>query len=249
MKNFRDLGGIKTACGKTVRKNRLLRAAQPVGLSAEDVKKLREYDLKFIVDFRTHHEVTNEPVDEIEGVTYTHIDIMGENAAQAADPNYWMKLFLKNPKNVVDEFTKTYQEFAASPSSIAGYSAFIKACAAANEGATLFHCAAGRDRTGFAAAIILKLLNVSDENIYEDYQKTKAYQAEVHAYWVARSKEYGLTDEQAEALEIVFHVNNAYLQAAYNSAEEIYGSFENYVTQGLKIRDEEIKRLREIYLE
>jgi protein-tyrosine phosphatase len=249
MKNFRDLGGIKTACGKSVRKNRLLRAAQPVGLSDEEIKKLREYDLKFIVDFRTLREVETEPADTIEGVTYTHIDIMGENAAQAADPLYWMKLFLKNPKCVADEFTKTYRELATSPSSMAGYSSFIKTCAASSNGATLFHCAAGRDRTGLAAAIILKLLNVCDENIFEDYQKTKEYQAEVHAYWVARSKEYGLSDEQAETLELVFNVNNEYLLAAYAAIEEVFGSFENYVSQGLRITDEEIKKLRELYLE
>jgi len=249
VKNFRDLGGMETHCGKRVRAKRLLRAAQPVGLSDEEVKKLREHEVKYIVDFRTRHEVTTMPVDEIEGVTYTHIDIMGDNAAQAADPNYWMQVFHKNPESVGDEFTKTYVEFATSPSSMAGYSAFIKACAAATEGATLFHCAAGKDRTGFGAAILLKLLNVSDEDIFEDYLKTREYQKQVHAYYVAKAKERGFTDEQTAAMEAVFGVKNEYLQAAYNAATEAFGTFANYVSEGLKITEDEIQQLRENYLE
>jgi protein-tyrosine phosphatase len=249
MKNFRDLGGIKTACGKTVRKNRLLRAAQPVGLTAEEMKKMREYDLKYIVDFRTAREVSAEPIDNFEGVAYTHIDIMGDNAAQAADPNYWMELFNKNPNIVGDEFTKTYEEFVTSPTSMAGYSAFIKACAASETGATLFHCAAGKDRTGFGAAIILRLLNVAQEDIFTDYLRTREYQAQVHDYWVANAKSRGLTDEQIEAIEAVFSVKNDYLLAAYKAAEDAFGSFENYVREGLKISEEEIARLREMYLE
>jgi len=247
--NFRDLGGMKTVDGKTVRFGRLFRAAQPVGLSDDEIAELREHNLRFIFDLRTLREITDVPVDEIEGVTYTHIDIMGENAAQEAAPGYWMELFRENPSIVESAFTKTYQEFATSPSSIAGYGALIKAFANSGEGAILFHCAAGKDRTGFAAAIILKLLGVSEEDIFEDYLKTIEYQILMNDHYVKRGKENGFSDEQIKMMGDIFSVKTGYLQAAFKSAEDTFGSFENYVTYGLGLSLEEIEQLKKNYLQ
>ncbi|MCL2386258.1 MAG: tyrosine-protein phosphatase, partial [Defluviitaleaceae bacterium] len=230
--NFRDLGNIKTADGKRVRMKRLLRAAQPVGLSEKDLEMLREHDLKIIIDFRTTREVTVTPVDNIDGVTYSHLDIMGENSAQAANPHYWSQLFMDNPSIVAAEFTKTYQEFATSPSSMAGYSAFIKACVGLESGSVLFHCAAGKDRTGFAAAIILKILGVSDDDIFDDYMETKHYQAEAHDKYIEDAKAQGCTDQQIQAMESIFGVNPHYIKAAFAAAEAGFGSFDEYVKYG-----------------
>lgn len=247
--NFRDLGGIATSCGKKVRAGRLLRAAQPVGLCDEDVKSLLALGLRFIVDFRTKNEATAEPVDEIAEVIYTHIDIMGDNHAHAANPKFWMELFHKNPRGVSDEFTQLYRDFVTNATSLAGYAAFLKAVAAADAGATLFHCAAGKDRTGFAAAILLKILGVPDEAIFDDYMQTKIYQQKVNDEYVERARKAGFSDEQIEEMGAIFGVKSDYLVAAFAAAEETYGSFENYVREGLGISDEEIERLKELYLE
>lgn len=247
--NFRDLGGLKTDCGKTVRRGRLLRAALPVGLTESDIAALRALDLRVIFDLRTLGEVAALPADEIAGVTYTHIDIMGENSSHSADPRFWMELFHKNPLGVEEEFAKTYREFATSPTALAGYSAFLKACAARENGAVLFHCAAGKDRTGFAAAIILKILNVPEEEIFADYMKTRAYQEQVNDFYVARAKKRGFSDEQIKSMGEIFGVKESYLQAAYAAAEDAFGSFENYLAHGLGLDGEEISKLREFYLE
>jgi len=248
--NFRDLGGHKAACGRVVRPRRLLRAALPAGLSAEDVAKLREYNLKYIVDFRTAEEVATSPTDTIDGVAYTHIDIMGDNAAQAANPFYWMELFLKDPPAVVTGFTETYRQFATSPHSIVGYAAFLRSCVAAAEGATLFHCTAGKDRTGFGAAILLKILGISDEDIFADYLKSQDYIAAVNDYYVEKAKKRGLSDTQLEQLGKTFGImQTSYLQAAFDALEKTFGGFTQYVNEGLGITNEEIAILQEHYLE
>jgi len=248
--NFRDLGGHKAACGRVVRPRRLLRAALPAGLSPQDITKLREYDLKYIVDFRTAEEVVASPTDTIDGVAYTHIDIMGDNDAQAANPYYWMELFLKDPPAVVTEFTETYRQFATSSHSIAGYAAFLRGCATAAEGATLFHCTAGKDRTGFGAAIILKILGISDDDIFADYLKSQDYIAAVNDYYVNKAKQRGLSDVQLEQLGKTFGImQTSYLQAAFEALETSFGGFAQYVNEGLGITDEEIATLQDIYLE
>lgn len=247
--NFRDLGGIKTVCGRTVREKRLLRMAQPVGLSADEIATLRGHNLQCIVDLRTRRELEAFPVDRIDGVTYTHIDIMGDSTAQAAQPGHWMKIFRENPDGTEGEFLKTYREFATGAHSTAGYSALLRLLAEQNDGAVLFHCAAGKDRTGFAAAIILKILGVSDEEIFADYLRTREYQAHMSEHYIERARNAGFNDAQIDAMEIIFGVKENYLLAALEAAADAHGSFECYVMDGLGIGEEDVVKLKGNLLE
>jgi len=246
--NFRDLGGIKTTDGRSVKPNRLLRAAQPVELSEEDVAKLKLHNIKTIVDLRTIYEVNTDPISEIAGVTYVHIDIMGTDSAQAADPNHWMELFSSNPSGIETKFIDTYKAFATSPSAKRGYCEFLRICANLTEGALLFHCAAGKDRTGVAAALILKILGVADEAIYDDYLETLKFQNEIGSKILEAAKKRGLTNDQLEAMNVLFGVKTSYLKAALKAATDEYASFQNYVSEGLGITEREIARLKDLYL-
>lgn len=247
--NFRDLGGIKTSDGRVVKVNRLLRAAQPVGLSEEEISKLIKSNLKVIIDFRTSNEAARTPVDNIGGASYLHIDIMGANDTQAADPNHWVQMLAENPHGVELQFIETYKEFATGESSRRGYGNFLRACASQSDGAILFHCAAGKDRTGLAAALILRVLGITDEDIYTDYLKSMEFQEKISAPYLAMAKAAGMTDQQVEYLKVLLGVKKEFLSAALTAAEEKYGSFENYITEGLGVTPEEIERIRDLYLE
>ena len=246
--NFRDLGGIKTTCGRTVAPRRLLRSAQPVGLTDEARTMLAEHGLKSIIDFRTIFETQKDPVDIIDGVDYKHIDIMGANNAQAANPNYWTELMSEDISKVEEEFIRTYVEFAISEPSRKGYGDFVRACIALKDGAVLFHCAAGKDRTGLAAAIILKLLGVSDADIFDDYLKTAEYQAKLAAKYTANAKAQGVSDKQLAAMQVLFGVKPGYLKAALDAAENKVGSFEAYAEKGLGLTPDCILELNNLYL-
>ena len=248
--NFRDLGGIKTSNGKTIISKRLLRSAQPVNLLGTDIAKLKEHNLKAVIDFRTAREATKAPVGAIEGVTYAHLDIMGKGTAYAADPNHWDKLLCENPRRADMQFVETYKEIAVSESSRKGYGEFIRACAGLTSGATLFHCAAGKDRTGLAAAIILRLLGVSIKDIYADYLETMKYQEKLCANNLAVAKERGMTEQQIASMKIIMGgVKKELLATAFATAEEVYGSFDNYVRDGLNVSQEEVARIKDLYLE
>jgi len=238
-------------CGRTVRTKRLLRAAQPVGLSSEDLSHLRAHNLKYIFDLRTRHEVELRPVDRIDGVTYTHIDIIGDSTSQAALPSYWMKLFRKDPDGTEGEFLNTYRDFATTTHASKGYASMLKKLAATtgSDGAALFHCAAGKDRTGFAAAIILKILGVRDDDVFADYLRTREYQAHVQKFYEDRARLEGFSDEQIRKMNSIFGVNLNYLTAALEAAKNTYGSFESYVTNGLGITEEDAANLKRNFLE
>ena len=242
--NFRDLGGIKTKEGKIVKLGRLLRSSQPVNLQENEITMLKAHNLKHIIDFRTTREVEKDPIQPISGAKYSHIDIMGKNNAQAADPHVWMKMLSQDIETVELQFIETYKNFATSEASREGYGEFLRACADLEEGAVLFHCAAGKDRTGLGAAIILRLLGASDDDIYTDYLKTIEFQEQIAAQHIQK-----VSGKQLEALKVLMGVKKEYLSAALSAATEQYSSFESYIKEGLGISQYDIERIQNLYLE
>jgi len=247
--NFRDLGGLCGLNGRLVKEKLLLRAAQPVKLVEDDTKTfINDYKLTHIVDFRGQHEITVDPVDEIDGAVYQNIDIMasqmsGEKKVPSLDE------MIKNLQpGMADKFmTQVYSGFILSEDAKAGYRQFIDTLLNA-KGSLLFHCYAGKDRTGWGAALILKILGVSDEDIMTDYLATIKGRRADNEKMIAEYREKGLNDEQLASLEEMMSVKASYLQAAFNTINQNYGSFDEYLKQALNVEKEEISKLQELYL-
>ena len=103
---------------------------------------------------------------------------------------------------------------------------------------TVFHCTAGKDRTGFAAALLLKAVGVSDEEVMRDYLLTN------ERLQLPEGSRMGLT---REAMEVLWRVQPAFLQAALDEVQVRYGSLEGYFREGLALRDAEREHLRALY--
>ena len=246
--NFRDLGGLETRDGKRLKHKRLLRSAAPRNLS-DDARKalLEEYGLKQIIDFRSTKETLEEPNDDFDGVSTFAFNIMKD-----AEHNWTSleEMFRNLDNDRADEIlTDINRQFILMQSAQEGYRAFFQACLAADEGATLFHCAVGKDRTGFGAALLLKALNVPDEVIYEDYLKTVAQRAEANRQVVEAARAQGLGETQLEAMATFLSVKQQYLEAAFAAIDEHYGTFDSYLQRGLGISQEDVERLKNLYLE
>ena len=112
----------------------------------------------------------------------------------------------------------------------------------------VWHCSAGKDRTGFAAAILLRILGVPKEVVMEDYLLSKEYSL------AARQTELTLvrwleSEEAAEALETLLGVEASWLQAAFDTIDEQYGNFDTYVEQALGLTEADIAALQAKLLE
>ncbi len=105
---------------------------------------------------------------------------------------------------------------------------------------TVFHCTAGKDRTGFAAALVLHALDASHEDVMRDYLLTN------ERLKPPEPSRYGLPEE---AYTVLYRVQPEFLQAAYEALERDYGGLEGYLREGLGLREAERERLRELYLE
>ncbi|HVE53579.1 MAG TPA: tyrosine-protein phosphatase, partial [Ramlibacter sp.] len=104
---------------------------------------------------------------------------------------------------------------------------------------TVFHCTAGKDRTGFAAALLLKAVGASDEEVMTDYLLTN------DRLELPETSRMGLP---REAMMVLWRVQPEFLQAAMEEVRAGYGSLEGYFRDGLQLRDAERNALRRLYL-
>lgn len=244
--NFRDLGGIPTTDGRQVKQNLLLRSGRLSGLSPAETRRLLEdYHLTTILDLRSQPEREEFPNDPLPVQTVV-IDIFGENPGRSASKDFLESL--RTVAQVDKGMEMLYADLIQNPMALAGYRKFLDAVLGTTEGAVLFHCFAGKDRTGIGAAILLTLLGVGQEEIFRDYLRTNMQRRGENQRMVAQLRAQGTEEEQLEALRAAMKVKSRYLRRAFAVAEEKYGGFTQYCTRGLGVTKEEVDLLRSRYL-
>ena len=241
--NTRELGGYKTTDGKSVKWGVLFRSDKLSDISLEDQKYLKNLGIQRIVDFRSKAEKAEDPDKIPEGVTYIEMPIEVDGAMRAK-----IEAILKGEinRNVKDFLIEANEEFIKNYSHI--YSKFLKDLAKEQK-PTMFHCTAGKDRAGFAAAITLIAIGVSKEDAINDYMKTNEYTAERIDEMISKIELMSLYQTDGELLRPLLGVEREYLEAAFKTAENEYGSIENYIRSGLNISEKEIQQLRSFLLE
>jgi len=241
--NTRELGGYKTTDGKSVKWGVLFRSDKLSDISLEDQKYLKNLGIQRIVDFRSKTEKTEDPDKIPEGVAYIEMPIEVDGAMRTK-----IEAILKGEinRNVKDFLIEANEEFIKNYSHI--YSKFLKDLAKEQK-PTMFHCTAGKDRAGFAAAITLIAIGVSKEDAINDYMKTNEYTAERIDEMISKIELMSLYQTDGELLRPLLGVEREYLEAAFKAAENEYGSIENYIRSGLNISEKEIQQLRSFLLE
>ena len=164
--NFRDLGGFLNRDGRMVAWNRLYRADGLSALSERDEALLRKLNIRTIVDLRGTSEQKAMPDRVPEGVRYCACPMMREDPAA---PDQAARSFAMSLKV---GYLKMVQE---SPERVGRAANAVME--GLEQGAVVFHCTAGKDRTGVLAAVLLLLLNVAEGDIVADYQVSYTYNA------------------------------------------------------------------------
>ena len=117
------------------------------------------------------------------------------------------------------------------------FAEFFQHLLASNE-PTVFHCTAGKDRTGFAAVLLLKAMGAPDDEVMADYLLTN------DRLELPQQSRLGLP---REAMVVLWRVQPEFLQAALHEADAHYGSLEGYLREGLGLREAERAELRRLY--
>lgn len=249
--NLRDLGGYSTETGKTVAKGLLYRSNQLTGISPEDMATLAILRLKTVYDLRTAGEKEGHPSELPPGTSYVWLDVLADL------PEGWMDetlQLLKEAKKAnaalgdgkaAQGMEEMYRGFVALESARTEFGKLFLGLSDQEALPAVFHCTAGKDRTGWAAAVLLSLLGVPRETIYEDYLRSNEYILPLYQDRINALVATGV--DQSIPLSIM-GVNKAYLDAAFDEMGKRYGSVESYLSEGLGIDIARQEAIRKLYL-
>ncbi|GGD05054.1 tyrosine-protein phosphatase [Enterococcus wangshanyuanii] len=246
--NFRDIGGIQNKAGKKLRTNVFLRSGELSSLTKEDEKRLENnYHLGKIIDLRSNLEVEERPDMSVPKSEYIHIDILEDIQDEGASIGDFVKI--GSPEKSASYMEKLYADIALNTTSQKGYNKFFEEILALqDQESILFHCFAGKDRTGIAAALILETLNVSRKDIYTDYLKTNELRKKENAMILEQARKTNLEEANLEALHVALNVDSSYLDNFYQTVEAQYGDIATYLKQAIGLDKGSIEILNHRFL-
>lgn len=247
--NFRDLGGYANEQGQQVKWGVLYRSGTFAHSSRADLQGLQQLQLATLVDFRSGGEKDEEPNQLPQPASFTVIEIptldegnkalVGEVMERVEsgnfdgfDPDQFM---LEANRQFATEFTPQFRQF-------------IHTVLDAGGKPVVWHCSAGKDRTGFASAILLRVLGVPQETVMHDYMESKQHALDARKNQLLLLRVFK-GEEAADKLAIMMGVEEAWLRAAFEEIDARWGSFDNYVREGLQLSDGDIAQLQNQLLE
>lgn len=249
--NLRDIGGHKTRDGLVVRTKLLYRSDQLSRVSPADLKKVGALGLKNEYDLRTAGEREAAPDVLPPGVTNVWLDVMAD--ADGAGLARISRL-LQDPKAANAElgggkveavFVTAYRGFVSRPGASKAFRRLFLDLGKGDHLPALVHCSSGKDRTGWAAAVLLSLLGVSEDVVLDDFLRSNDYV--LPAYRKVIDAFTGAGGDPAIAAA-VFGVRAEYLKASFDEVKAKYGTVERYFAEGLGIDAAGRKALRDRFL-
>ncbi|MBM6616874.1 tyrosine-protein phosphatase [Bacillus suaedaesalsae] len=243
--NFRDLGGYITENGSRLKRGMLYRSGNLSRLTESDLHIVSQLGINRICDLRGLDEIEKFPDPVLDGVTWHHTPILSDEQmlGQVGEHREFADL-LRNTKpgellinlnqhmvGFKQAFQKVFEVLLAEPKK-----------------PLLFHCMAGKDRTGAVAALILSILGVPRETILEDY----LYTNETLEQLSANFQEIGynnLPNIEQDVLDALFEARAEYIHTFLDELLAKYESIERYAKEFLGLSDEDIRVLKDSLLE
>lgn len=257
VQNARDLGGYKTIDGRTVKTGLLIRSGRLSNASKEDIHILKDlYHLNAVVDFRIIRERIDSPDVKIDGVTYYTLPLVDDKSpmvggvhkrsANNQNPLSYFIDIIKQGHGKSDMYVKLFKSERFQK----GMTSFFQILLNSDgEHSILWHCAAGKDRAGSAAALTLLALGVDIETVLTDFDLSNIAYNE----WIQkRLTQVSRITRDPEILTVVRSlsgVNVDYMRNAIDATILDYGSIENYLEVCMNVTKEDIVKLKDMYLE
>ncbi len=248
--NLRDVGGWPTRDGGRVASGVLYRSTDLSRLAGPDVQAFAGLGIRSVYDLRTPGERAAAPDVLPAGAQYHALDVLADSTM--AVPANLMAL-LADPPAATAELTGTtvtrlfdsaYREIVGLPSARASFRRLFTDLAAPDRRPALVHCTTGKDRTGWAAAALLGLLGVSDDDVLAEYLLTNDLLLPALEPMFDQFRAAG---GDPAVLVPVFGVDHAYLAAGLDEMTSRFQSFEGYFSEGLGMPADTIEALREAF--
>ena len=233
--NFRDLGGYPTADGRTVRWRQIFRSNHLGHLTDDDAAVLRELGVRSAFDFRGTEERTaalcGMPEISVHSLPVEPTVVAALRAIMAAGTPL-------STDHAVEVMRGSYSGYVQN--NTPHFRTLFAHLLEEDRAPLVIHCTAGKDRTGFACALILHTLGVSRDAIAEDYLLTNRYY---------RRDPNHSTDLPDEIRQVLGSVQASFLGAAFEAIDADYGDLETYLRDGLGLGKTERAHLEARYLQ
>lgn len=248
--NVRDLGGYSTNDGRQTRWRKLIRAGELANLTTEDQHRLLDSDISCIVDLRSEAEIKLAPDRVPVGIDYVKLPLFNNDETESTETTTQLnEAYAANARNGYRRMLYAYRRLIVNEQPQYAYRVFFESLLANGEEKTiLFHCSAGKDRTGMCAALFLGALGVSDQQIRDDYLLTNRYCQPRVSRRVAAAKQAGMNQNFIQSIISLSTVSIDYLDQAMTIINYEFGGITAYLQDGVGLRADQIQRLKQIYL-
>lgn len=233
--NFRDAGGYRTADGQWVKMGVIYRSNSLAALTDADVAKLKRLGIRTDIDFRTPSEIAAGQDKVPAGVTYINANVIGTSDASGGLGT----IDLTTDAGGVAMMVAGEKAFVSSDSGRASYRTLFTTVADRRAANVLYHCTAGKDRTGWASAAILTALGVPRATVLRDYLLSNTYNAASNEATLAQ-----IPAVIRPGYKAVLDVREEYLQSGFDEVTAEYGSFDGYLRTGLGLNAKDLRELR-----
>ncbi|MGE0385494.1 MAG: tyrosine-protein phosphatase [Gammaproteobacteria bacterium] len=240
--NLRDFGGWATVDGRRVRRGRLFRSGTLARLTADAQCALLELGIATICDLRRGREAEREPTP-FAGARPRMVSIPID-AGHAGSLREHLTTHTRTIQDGIDYMVGINRQLASDHE--AEFARMFQALIQGDDGGFLVHCSAGKDRTGFGAAIILRALGVPSDRTLDGYEFSNVAM-DVEGLLPRLASRWPELDPAIAAT--ICGVRRAYLQAGFDAVDARHGDFDTYLREGLGVSDVDRHRLQARLLE
>ncbi|MEV4825966.1 tyrosine-protein phosphatase [Micromonospora sp. NPDC049274] len=253
--NARDLGGLLGADGRRVRVGRLIRTPALGRLTDEDLLVLAKLGPACVLDLRASAEIDVAPADRLTGqprivhlpvhdpdhpvFTYVSAVLLGH------DLDAYAELARQGTAGAMAEI---YRWFVTGESARVNFGAAVRLAARPENLPLLYHCSAGKDRTGWLTVVLLSALGVDEAAIRAEYLRNNALTDSLRAVIIEAMRRRN-PELDVDAVLPVLEVRPEYLDAGYHEVRRVHGSFDGYLRDGLGLTEDVLTALRAHLLE
>lgn len=243
--NLRDLGGHELPGGARIASGVVFRSSHLQGLSGQGEALLEDIGIGTAVDLRSAAERAGGDYQLPAGATGVWLDVLADNPDSAAAFSRLFgqgKLHTISAQDTESFMLNSYRDMVELPSARTAYRRTFEIIAEPESGVVLIHCTAGKDRTGWASAVLQLWLGMDEAAVRADYLRSNEQQPELIGELV---EAFVAAGGDPAAVANLVTVRGDYLDLALEQVVASHGTIDQYLQRGLGLSDETLGRLQD----